>query len=523
MFAENVSGRRYMAYLIKKYHKWLVLVAMTGSLSMIMIDQTIVTVTLPTIQKQFNVSENTLQWIINSYILALAVSVAVGGRIGDIIGRVKTFIFGMILFCLASVVCGLSVNIEMLIIARAVQGIAAAFMQPASAAIVNLSFELEERGMAMAIYAGVAMGFLCLGPLLGGFFTEYMSWRWAFYINIPVAMLAIFLTKVVQPKDEVVTGQKIDYWGAGLFIIAACSVVLGIQQAGNYGFESIYSLGLIIFGFLFFIIFIVFERITTNPILHFELFKNRNFSLDAVLLFCVQFSSVGQTVFLGLFMQEILGFGAFKTGLWTLLTVIAIVLVAQVSGRLFDKIGLKYPVVCGLFCLVISFFLQAYLIRLQNIYYLIPSMILVGIGVGCISTPANADALNRVGRKQRGQASGLIQTFRQLGGTIGIAVLFFVLNSVQKNMITSLIAKYHLTLNKVDLLYGLLSKSGTEQKTIALNISSNWQNIIIDLKSAFVLGLSDAYLVAGFVSIITFLLVVFFMKSGRQQEEFDVI
>jgi EmrB/QacA subfamily drug resistance transporter len=512
-----------MPYLIRKYHKWLVLIAMTGSLSMIMIDQTIVTVTLPTIQKQFNVSENALQWIVNSYILALAVSVAVGGRIGDIIGRVKTFISGMILFCIASIFCGMSTNIEMLIAARAVQGIAAAFMQPASAAIVNLSFELEERGKAMAIYAGVAMGFLSLGPLLGGFFTEYMSWRWAFYINIPIALMTIFLTKVVRPKDEVMANQKFDMLGAILFIISVCAVVLGIQKAGYYGFLSFYSLGLIIFGIITFIIFAIFERFIPHPILHFNLLKNRNFSIDAAILFSVQFTAIGQTIFLGLFMQNVLGFGAMEAGGWMLLTVIAIATVSQVSGRIFDKIGVKYPAIGGLLCMVASFYLQAYLIRFENIHYLIPSMILVGIGVGFVTTPANTDALNRVGRKQRGQASGLVQTFRQLGGTVGVAVLFYVLNSVQKDFIYGFVEKYHVSSSKINQLFGLLSMSKADQKLIALNISSDWQSVIVGLKSAFVEGLTDTYLFAGSVALIAFVLAIIFMKSGRQKEEVDMI
>ena len=190
---------------IKKNHKWWILIAMTGSLSMIMIDQTIVSVTLPTIQREYNISSSSLDWIINSYILSLAAMMAVGGRIGDIFGRVKTFIFGATLFAFASVCCGMAGSIWVLLGARVVQGIAAAFMQPASAAIVNTTFKLEERGKAMAIYAGVAMSFLALGPLLGGFFTEYVTWRWAFYINLPVALLSIVLTLFVRPNDEIIS------------------------------------------------------------------------------------------------------------------------------------------------------------------------------------------------------------------------------------------------------------------------------------------------------------------------------
>jgi len=189
-------------------NKWLTLIAMTGSLSMIFIDQTVVSVALPVMQRDFAISQTGLQWIVNAYVLALAATVALGGRLGDVYGRVHAFVVGVILFAVASTVCGLAPNEFVLIGARVFQGVAAALMIPSSAAIVIDSFDIHERGKAMAIYVGVAQAFLAVGPLLGGFLTEYLSWRWVFWINIPVGALAIILTFISKPQETRTKGQS---------------------------------------------------------------------------------------------------------------------------------------------------------------------------------------------------------------------------------------------------------------------------------------------------------------------------
>ena len=501
--------------------KWWILIAMTGSLSMIMIDQTIVTVTLPTIQNQFDISQTSLDWIINAYILALAVTVAVGGRVGDIIGRVKAFLFGTTLFALASAVCGIADSIYILLAARIVQGIAAAFMQPASAAIVNVTFKLEERGKAMAIYAGVAMAFMALGPLLGGFFTEYVSWRWSFFINIPIAICTIFMVFIVKPEDEIIKGQKIDITGAILLMFSAAGIVLGVQQGNIWGWTSSYTLSLIIGGLITASIFIFIEKRKKEPLINFDLLKNINFTVDAAVLFCVQFALIGQTVFLAIYMQNILGFGALNTGEWMLLSVVMIAIVSQFSGRLFDKLGVKIPAVTGLILIMTSYYFQGMLLSYRNILYIAPGMILLGIGIGCVMAPVNTDALNSVGRKLRGQASGLVQTARQLGGTIGIAVLFTVGSGLYSFKLQHIVEKAGKSTEEIKLLYGLLSKTPETQKDVALRISNDWQSIIESMKIAGSQSIALAYYVAGTLIFVSLIIAIFFMRSGKQTEETD--
>ena len=194
------------------------LVAMTGSLSMVMIDQTVVSVALPSMQRDLDLSQTGIQWVVNAYILALAVLVAAAGRLGDAAGRVRAFVGGVVVFTVASVGCGLAQTSAQLLAGRAVQGAAAAFMMTSSGAIVISAFALRERGRAMAVYATIPLALVSVGPLIGGLLTEYASWRWVFYINVPIAVAALLLTRVAKPQDERRPIRSLDVAGLLLLI-----------------------------------------------------------------------------------------------------------------------------------------------------------------------------------------------------------------------------------------------------------------------------------------------------------------
>src|SRR5262245_42488885 len=205
---------------------WLVLVAMTGALAMIMLDQTVVTVALPTMARNLSISPTGQQWVVSAYVLALAALVALGGKLGDVIGRVTTFRLGMILFALGSVACGLAPasagGETWIIVSRAVQGAGAALMMPASAAIVIGSFAPARRGRAMASYTGISMLFLVVGPVVGGLLTEYWSWRIVFALNVPVAVLSLALVRLAKPTNVAVPGSHVRYRGPGCWWAASC-------------------------------------------------------------------------------------------------------------------------------------------------------------------------------------------------------------------------------------------------------------------------------------------------------------
>jgi EmrB/QacA subfamily drug resistance transporter len=492
------------------------LIAMTCSLSMILIDQTIVAVTLPKLQDTFSMSNDSVQWVLNAYILSLAVMVAAGGRLGDIFGRVKIFNLGAVVFAFSSVGCGFAISGDMLILFRVLQGVGAALMQPASMAIVNNTFEFHERGRAMAIYSGVAMSFLALGPVLGGFFTQFLTWRLAFFINVPIAALAIILTLVVKPNDKIIPGQKIDYKGFVLFFFALGAFIIGIQQANIWGFLSFNTIFLIITGLVLFCVFVMIELKTKHPLINFSLFKNSGFLVNTSILFCVQFAYVAQSIYTALYIQNVLGYPPFYAGLFLLISVVMVAGIAQVGGRMFDKFGVKLPCSIGLFLVGFSFFYQAAVFNIQNIYLVIPSLITMGMGVGFIMGPSNTDALNRISKSAKGQASGIIQTARQVGGTFGIAVMSCIVNGIYFIKVTNIAVGGNLSDNvTTNTLFNLLSQPSVIRQNVLSEISGNWLAMQNSLRSAFSQSITHAYFVAGMVVLLGLVIALKYQKPGR--------
>ncbi|MCP4181277.1 MAG: MFS transporter [bacterium] len=496
------------------------LIAMTCSLSMILIDQTIVAVTLPKLQDTFAMSTDSVQWVVNAYILSLAVMVAAGGRFGDIFGRVKVFNIGAVIFAVSSVGCGFAVTGGMLISFRVLQGIGAALMQPASMAIVNNTFEFHERGRAIAIYAGVAMSFLAVGPVLGGFFTQFLTWRLAFFINIPIAVFAIALTTVVKPVDKVIPGQKIDYYGLILLIFSVGIFIVGIQQANKWGLFAAKTITMIIAGLILFYFFVKYERKSKDPLINFSLFKNTGFLADTAILFCVQFANIAQSIYIALYIQNVLGYSPFAAGLFLIISVVVLALIAQFGGRLFDLYGVKLPCSLGLGLLGFSFFYQAFVFNYQNIYLLIPSLITMGMGIGLIMGPSNTDALNRVSNNSKGQASGIVQTSRQIGGTLGIAVMACIVNGIYFVKVSNIAIGGKLSHNiGAETLFNLLSQPLAVQKNVLSKVSGDWMSAQDSLRSAFSQSITHAYFAAGMVILLGLVIALKYHKKGRLCDE----
>jgi MFS family permease len=385
-----------------------VLIAMTGALSMIMLDQTVVSVALPSMSRELPLSATGQQWVVNAYVLAMASLVALGGKLGDRFGGVTTFRLGVLIFFLASTACGLAPHGPLgepwLIAARVLQGAGAALMMPASAAIVIGAFGVSERGRAMAIYAGISQVFLAIGPLLGGLLTESVSWRAVFWLNVPVGIAALVMVHVARPVNVRQPGVTIRAGSVLLLVVGIATTVLAVQQANAWSWTSPATL----------------LTLATRLLLS-----------TWFVLGLVQFGLLAVVLFGSLYLQDLLRLSPIQAGLGVLPLILPIAAAAQFGGRWYDKAGVRPPVLTGLAIAVLG--LAGWAAALPQLGYplQVPGMIVTGFGIGLVISPTNTDALGRVDAAERSQASGLVQTVRQLGGTFGVAIIGAVVLGIE--------------------------------------------------------------------------------------------
>ncbi|MCW2526199.1 MAG: stp 8 [Pseudonocardiales bacterium] len=418
-------------------NRWLILVAMTGALSMIMLDQTVVTVALPSMTRDLPLSAGGQQWVVNAYVLAMAALVAIGGKLGDRFGQVTTFRLGVITFFLASALCGLAphaaIGQNWLIGARALQGVGAALMMPVSAVIVMAAFDVKQRGRAMAIDVGLSQVFLAVGPLLGGVLTEQVSWRAVFWLNVPVGLFALVLVHIARPANTRLDGARVNLFTAALLVGGLGATVFAIQQASTWGWTSrttltTLAIGVVVTGF-----FVLTQLRSKNPLVAVRLFGRRGFAGDAAVMGFSQFGLLALVLFSSIYLQELLGFSPMKSGLAVLPLILPIAIGAQIAGRWYDKAGVRPPVLTGLTLTVIGTALWAASLPSLRYELQLPGMVIAGLGIGMLISPTNTDALGRATLAERAQASGLMQTVRQLGGTLGIAVIGALVLHAQGN------------------------------------------------------------------------------------------
>jgi EmrB/QacA subfamily drug resistance transporter len=478
--------------------RWWILAAMTGTLSMMMLDSTVVSVALPSIQADLNLSQTELQWVVNGYLLALAAFVAVAGRLSDMFNRVRVMILGVAIFVFFSAMCGLAQSDAWLISSRALQGIGAALMIPPTATIVINTFGVDERGKAMGIYAGISMIFLSLGPLIGGVFTESLDWRWVFWINLPVGLATIAMVLWTKPDGRVEGGQRLDWPGLITLVPGLTLLVLGFMESSNWGWGSAKTIGAIGVGAVLLIAFALIERRARSPLVELRLFGVRNFSGDTTVLFFAQFALMGLTIFGAIFTQDILGFTPIEAGLALLPVTLPLLVAAPLSGRIYDRAGPRGLATAGTLTAAIGFALTAALLGEQDYWVLVPGYILIGAGIGLVMSPTNTDAMSSAPLKLRGQASGTIQTVRQVGGTMGIALLGTVVANIQNDRLSDLLLGLGESEAQVDSAERILAENPAGQAEITKGLSpAEAQQVAGDSQQAITDGIAAAFWGAG--------------------------
>jgi EmrB/QacA subfamily drug resistance transporter len=495
--------------------KWWTLGAMCFALFMIMLDNTVVNVALPSIERDLGSSISGLEWTLNGYTLAFAVMLATGGRLGDIFGRRRAFLFGVILFAASSATAGLAQNTAELVASRVIQGIGAGFMMPATLSIVTNAFDPSERGKAIGTWAGVSALALAVGPVLGGFLTEHVSWRAIFYINIPVAVAAVIATlfAVRESRDETV-GREVDYIGVGTLTAGLTALVLALIEGNSWGWGSTAITSLLAGSVVLIALFVYVEQRVRAPMVEFRLFGSRDFVGSNLIALVVTFAMLAQFFFIALYMQNILGYSPLGAGVRFLPATLMIVAIAPLAGRLTDRIGAKIPMAAGLGLVTVSLFWLTTLGSGSTYASFWPSFVLMGIGMALVMSPMSTAAMNAVSNAKAGIASGILSMNRMIGGSLGVAVIGAVFQGDVRSKLDQLLAGSGLSAGQRDTLaQGLSGGQAAPPKGVG---HAQAQQIVADAHDAFVSAFASSMRVATGVAAAGVVVAVV-MISGRKR------
>ena len=404
--------------------KWWTLAAVSFGLFMIMLDNTVVNVALPSIQRDLHVSIESLEWIVTAYALTFAALLITGGKLGDLYGRKLIFVIGIGIFTASSLACGLAPNAGFLIGARMVQGVGAALMNPASLSIITATFAPRERGQAIGIWAGVSAMALAIGPLVGGVIVETINWNWIFFINVPVGILGIVVSwLVITESRDMSREQSVDIPGLVTSSLGLFALTYALIEGNQRGWSSPEILSLFVAAVVLLVAFVLVEHRQRLPMLDLSLFKSGTFAGANIVAMLVSLGMFGVFFFVSLFVQNILGYSAIQAGAIFLPMTILIIIVAPIAGRLSDRIGSRWLMGAGMTIVGISLLLYQRVGIGSTFWTLLPSLLLGGVGMALTMAPMTAAAMGAVPVDKAGVGSGVLNSFRQMGGSLGIALM----------------------------------------------------------------------------------------------------
>ena len=404
--------------------KWWTLTAVAFGLFMIMLDNTVVNVALPSIQRSLHLKISELEWVVTGYALTFGALMLTGGKLADLFGRRLIFVIGLVIFTGSSLACGLAGSASVLIGARVVQGIGAALMNPATLSIITVTFPPRQRGTAIGIWAGVSALALAIGPLVGGLISQRINWNWIFYINVPVGIIGIAAAfAFIDESRDTSHEQKPDVSGLFTSALGLFSLSYALIESNNYGWTSGRILGAFAVAAVSLAAFILLELHQRLPMLELGLFRNRVFAGANTVMLLVGLAMFGVFFYVSLYVQQVLGYSPTQAGASFLPWTILIILLAPIAGKFSDRVGSRPFVTGGMIVLAGSLVLFARMGVHENFWGLLPAMLLGGLGMAAAMAPVTAAAMSSVRPDKAGVGSAVLNSMRQVGGSLGIAIM----------------------------------------------------------------------------------------------------
>jgi EmrB/QacA subfamily drug resistance transporter len=420
--------------------KWWTLVAVCLGTFMLLLDVTIVNVALPDIQSSLHSSFSGLQWVVDAYALTLAALLLTAGSLADLYGRRLLYIIGLVGFTMASLLCGIAGSTLLLQLSRALQGVGGAIMFSVSLALLADAFRGKDRGVAFGIWGAITGVAVAFGPLLGGILTSALSWRWIFFVNLPVGIFAVIITVGKVSESKPPRARRPDWLGFVLFTLALASLVYGLIESNQRSFSDTRVLTCLIGAGVLLVAFVLAEAHGKQPMFDLALFRLPTFSGGAVAAFSMSASIFSLLLYLVLYVQDVLGFSPFETGLRLLVISGGILATSTIAGRLTSHVPIRFLIGPGLLLIGVGLLFMRGLSVSSEWTHLVPGMIVAGCGIGLVNPPLASTAVGVVQPQQAGMASGINSTFRQVGIATGIALLGSLFASEVKSYVLDHVA-----------------------------------------------------------------------------------
>ncbi|HED06104.1 MAG TPA: DHA2 family efflux MFS transporter permease subunit [Ignavibacteria bacterium] len=511
------------------YYKWIVLANVMIGTFMAVLDISIVNVGLTKMMAAFGTSVDKIEWVLTAYLLVFAVVLPSSGWIADHFGYKKAYNLGLFLFTLGSLLCSLSTNENMLIAFRILQGAGAGFIMPVGMAIITMEFPPKQRGTALGFWGVAAAASISLGPMFGGYLIDKFSWHAIFVINVPIGIIAIAATLIIQREYETDKSRPFDLLGfisMTLFLVFLLLALSDGNAAWNTGgWTSGFILTCFFISFISLVIFLATEFSIKNPIVDLRILKNRNFGMANIMLFIFGLAFFGNAFLLPIYLQNSLGYTALQAGLVFFPIGIIQAVMSPVAGWMTDKLNPKIPISIGIILTFFSMYLYKDLSLYTEYGQIMLPLVIRGFGLGFMFIPLSTIAINDISKEKMAQATGLFNTIRQVGGSFGVAIL----GSLLTQRVIFHTAMYSEAVNTSSTafqqtLYGLKhfvqqSTGGAGNEVILRAKALIVQNVI---NQAFIQGIADDFL-AGAVITILILIPLFFLKYNKKKRDTQVM